>query len=464
MLIDNYGDREMDFSSLYLILSAVGVFSPLLIFLCCGRLDPSSLTIGGVLFMPVAVLPAFVAPELSAVVWKFFFLQFLLFFAFVSVSRMRQRKSSFLHALASIPSNGQWFLAMWVLSEIYLVNDYAKGILGSSAFTAEFFILLATAIAATVAGRLVGVQWMQWAEAKWEVKTESVGSEKLKVLDRHTPKALLWSVAVCFGIFAAIYPEYIGSVALVMLLGLVQNGIYALNTRLANRNHPGWPVVTGLVGGVVFIVHWTYLVGYAPGGVMPLMLLVPYIVATVAGSNFGALVSMLFERMKGIKADEHVHGKDEYKNVTWHRGLLWSVAVVCGAYIIFSVPILTAFDLAANDIILPVPATSWLPSEYARTMALVLGGMIFFVQNSTHTLSSRAGNRNHALFHATACVLHGTLYFLGGTFVILNASFVDLIPVAALGGALGQLFAQRVSMRIERRLESVMDVPNPAKA
>lgn len=457
----------MSSSDLFIILTLLGVLSPILIsFLPKGRTDLSSLYISGVValsaisavfFYPLQHIPA-------SVVLQFLFFQFLLFFAFVAVSRMRQRKSQFLHALMSIPSNGQWFITMWILSEVYLVNQYTKGVLGQMAFGNEFLILLAVAVAGALSGRMVGVQWMQWVEARWEVKTESVGSASLRRLDAYTPKVLVASVVICLFWYVVFYPEILKDVLIVMSLGFLQNGVYALNTRLANRNHPGWPVVTGLVGGVVFIIHWAYLISYTTtGGVMPLILLAPYTVATVVGSNFGALLSMVCERNLRLKADQHVYDKNTYGHITWHRWLLWGVAIVCAVYIAGNEYILNVLGTGVHAVVLPLPLTEWLGGSFVRPVTLLIGGLLFFISNVTHTLSSRAGNRNHALYHAVTCILHGVVYFSLGTFVILNAHFVDLIPLAALGSALGQLFAQRFSMRVEKFLVSVMDVPDPVR-
>lgn len=139
-----------------------------------------------------------------------------------------------------------------------------------------------------------------------------------------------------------------------------------------------------------------------------------------------------------------------YNMVCWHRWLLVGVALLAIAYLSWSTEILALFGLAAHSINLPF-------AELSRPVALLVGAATFFANTVTHTLSSRAGNRNHAGYHAVTCLIHGGTTFFMGAFVILNASFLDLIPVAALGSAAGQLFAQRASLSMEKRLESVMD-------
>lgn len=444
----------------YLLLTTIGVLSPFLITLLPkGKINIPSLFIAAIAVCIAALLPLYVLGS-AGLVWQFMFLQFLLYFSFVAVSRMRQRKSAFLHGLMSIFSNGQWFVAMWILSEIYLVSDYAKDVLGEMTFSNEFLVLLVAAIASTLAGRMVGVQWMQWVEAKWEVRTESVGSEKLRFLDSHTPRVLSYSVIACLAGYGIFFPSFFLDACIVTALGLSQSGVYAITTRFANRNHPGWTMVIGLVGGIIFYIHWIYLISFTlVGGIMPLVLLVPYIIATITGSNLGAKLSMFLEVSLKLKADEHVLGRDEYKNITWHRKILWAMTIGGILYIVGNEYILEMLGQTVHMIQIPLPLTMWFGNEYARYAALAIGGLMFFLNSSTHTLSSRAGNRNHAPFHAVTCVLHGIVAFSVGTFIILNARFIDLLPIAIFSAAAGQLFAQKLSIRLEKILQSVMDPP-----
>ena len=137
--------------------------------------------------------------------------------------------------------------------------------------------------------------------------------------------------------------------------------------------------------------------------------------------------------------------------------------LLCLPYIVMSGDVTCPFRDRAKHARAPVCASGVARGEWARPATLLFGGLMFFIQNVTHTLSSRAGNRNHASYHAVTCVFHGVLYFLTGSFVILNANFMDLVPLAIL--ALRQDSSLRnVSLKVERHLMSVMDVPAPAKA
>jgi hypothetical protein len=239
-------------------------------------------------------------------------------------------------------------------------------------------------------------------------------------------------------------------------LAFIQNFVSTMNARFANRGHPGWPVVTGLLTGIMFVVNATFLLGHASSEMaMPISLLVPYVIATVAGSNMGTIASMKSETALGLDPDKHVTEKPLRGIVTWHRNLLVAVAVITGAYIALSGSIHAFFNLPEHTIV--VPYTLSREDGLGRSLALLFCGMLFFLNNMTHTLSSRAGNRNNTMYHAITCLLHGLAMFGTSSFIVLNAHYVDVVPVVCLGAALGQLFAQQCSMQIERRLGSVMD-------
>ncbi len=120
-----------------------------------------ALAAGGI----AAFLPLFGFGD-AHLVWQVLLAQTILFATYVSVSRMRQRKSKFLHAVAAVGSNGGWFITMFVLATAY---THAQKTLHGTALTDEFIGFLAASIAGILGGRLVGVQWMQWVEKKWAV-------------------------------------------------------------------------------------------------------------------------------------------------------------------------------------------------------------------------------------------------------------------------------------------------------
>jgi hypothetical protein len=448
---------------LWIFLLGLVVASPLILWWAKNPVfDKKSFAIATIGTALVAMLPLFGIGN-HLLVWQLLVAQTLLFVSYVFVSRTRQRKSLFLIALMSVFSNGGWFLTMFVLATAY---THAQKTLQGLSLSVEFFGFLAAITAGTLGGRLVGVQWMQFVEQRFGIRSNSVKSETLTKLDLKTIPFITWAlvlmvvVGLGFGIVQA------RDMFIVVTLGLLQNLVYSVNTRLANRDHPGWPVVTGLLATVIFIVHWAYLLKYsAAGGSMPLVLLIPYTLATLTGSTIGARLSMSIEDVLGLKPDKHVveeekkkkeESKVKYKGIKWHHTLLTVVAVLSGIYLAWNEAILAWLGIAPQAIIIPFASSESLLSE--RMLSLLFGGLIFFLNSATFTLMSRAGNRNHAVYHATLCVLLGFMSFWYGSFVVLNARFLDLIPIAAFGSALGQLYGQQFSMWMEKKLNSVMDV------
>jgi len=432
------------------LLALVIAESPLLLLvLKDGFFDRCSFIITSAVVIVELIMPFFDFGDPS-VVWKLFLAQVLLFSSFVCVSRIRQRKSLFLMALASIVSNGGWFLAVQVLAGAYLSAEQGIGI-------SESIGLLVSAVAGALVGRLVGVQWAIWMENRWQIRLNSVGSTTIRWLDSYTQPIIGILLLGCLFVYGTIGLVPIRDLLITTALGFAQNAVHTINERLANRNHPGWPVLTGLLSGIIFIVNWTFLMGYTKsGGFMPVVLLIPYTLATVAGGNLSADLSMALERLLNLGADAHVLNGESYAEVTWHKTVLLVTAVSCAAYLVASEYVLRFFGLTTHMIVLPFKIFAGM--DFERPASLFLGGALFFASNVTQTLSSRAGNRNNAPYHAVTCLMHGLVTFGTGTFVVLNARFLDLIPVAALGSSLGQLFAQRWSMRVERWLGSVMEV------
>ncbi|MFZ2137077.1 MAG: hypothetical protein WAV78_09160, partial [Xanthobacteraceae bacterium] len=151
--------------------------------------DARSLFISN-LMLVVALAVSYVDFGAPLFFWRYVLAQMLLFSSFVCVSRIRQRKSLFLMAVASIGSNTGWFLAAQVLASAYLSASQEI----SSYETAG---LLVAAMVGAVVGRLVGAQWMMSLEERWQLRTDSVGSAALQWLDAHTKWMITAALLAC---------------------------------------------------------------------------------------------------------------------------------------------------------------------------------------------------------------------------------------------------------------------------
>ena len=446
------------------------VVSPAFLPLVGGKTDTKSYRIVLVVFALAALLPLF-GFGTPGVVWQILLAETILFVAFIFVSRWRNRASNTLHMLASIASNGGWFLVMYVLANQY---QHEHAALASGAFSREALGFFAVVIAGVLGGRLVGMQWSLRIEEYLEVETNGVKSKRLSRFDPLVIPALTAAIFACIVGYGLVSPALSHDVSVVMLLSVVQNGAYALKTRLGNRNHVGWAAVAAIVAALSFIVQWSYLLHYtAEGGSMPLALAVPYTVATVVGSVFGANISMWFEKVWGIEAEKNQKPVDLIGQPLF-RFVLGSVGAFCLLYLFFGNALLALVGVAPHPLSFPFPlfaGTAW-----ERPATLVLAGLVFCLQEVSHTLASTAGNRSdaepgrasflrsQAAYHALICLFYGAITFSKDIFVIFSPHLIDLVPVYIFGNVLGQFFGQTINYKITKALGFVMNVPPAKKA
>jgi len=85
----------------------------------------------------------------------------------------------------------------------------------------------------------------------------------------------------------------------IALLAFSQNVAFTLVSRARNRDNMIYHASTSVLSNGIFFLTFRELVMAD----MPWAFALPYIVGTVAGSLFGAKVSMKIERLIGAKAD-----------------------------------------------------------------------------------------------------------------------------------------------------------------
>ena len=365
------------------------------------------------------------------------------FVAFVVVSRSRQRSSFTFHTLASLASNGSWYITLHILDN---ANAYWP-----------LFILH---IAGIISGRTIGVIWAQYVEQRFNLKSDATSDKRLAQGQRLrliAGEKIFWTILLSllsYIIYAAInFDVNINiSIAVVIGLGILQNFFYALTTRASQRGNNWYIATTGLIGGVVFFVSVTYLFSKD----MTLMLFIPYTLSTTLGSVTGAFLSMIIEWTFDIKPDEHL--KDRPKGTPRPQASRTPYVIVLGMaaiWIVFQESILNLLGYAPTPLISPLP---FLNQEYLpRFLIMFIAATIFLFDSAIHTLVSRAGNRNHAGYHVAACMPKGLFDFYKLRYISLNSSIPDIVPVAVLAGCIGELSGKDISERIEKWLQARMD-------
>jgi len=373
------------------------------------------------------------------------------FIAFVFVSRLRQRGSFFWHVIASLGSNGMWYAVMHILDMSH-----------------AYWLLIIPYLCAIISGRTGGVQLAQYVEKKYQLKADATRDSKLAPGQRLRylmEKPTFW--ALFLGLIGYVFygsvefdVEMRNALYIVVVLGVLQNFFYALNTRASQRGNNWFIAITGVLSGTVFFISATYL--FSKG--MPGALAIPYILSTALGSATGAFFSMIIEWTHKLKPDAHLEKKQdrqENEKNGWKNRIPYVVLLMMGGgWILLQVPIFDMFGLVVTQLQFPiVGATLDLP----RAFIVITAAAVFMVDSALHVVASRAGNRDHVGYHVTVLFPKGSADFFKISFLSLNSHIPDIIPIAVIAGCLGSLFGKNISEFIERWLGARMDIPNDEK-
>lgn len=369
------------------------------------------------------------------------------FASFVFVSRLRQRGSFLWHAIAAIASNGTWYATMHVLktADAYWL----------------FFVLY---ILGLISGRLVGVGWAQYVEKKYKLKSDATRDDKLapgKRLAFIVKERTFWTLLVglaCYAVYGFIYFQKAAfqSLLIVIGLGLLQSFFYAVSTRAGARDNDWYIVLAGLLGGATFYVNAAYLMSHH----MPAELVIPYVISTVLGSTTGAFFSMIIEYITKSSPDSHLE-KTATKKEPAKSKLPYVVIMTLTAIWIFAQePIFKLFGQSVSPLKFPISAVT---AEIPRILILFTASLIFLFDSALHTLTSRAGNRNHTGYHISTLIPKGLMDFSKVSYIARNSNIPDLIPIAIFSSCLGSLFGKNISERIEIWLQARMDIETEPK-
>lgn len=92
----------------------------------------------------------------------------------------------------------------------------------------------------------------------------------------------------------------VGAIIVMMIMAYCQNLSFTLVSRARNRSSKAYHLVAAVLSNFTWFVTAKYLI-VTQG--MTWTLMVPYTVATVAGSLTGQTVSMKIEKLLGAKSD-----------------------------------------------------------------------------------------------------------------------------------------------------------------
>ncbi len=370
------------------------------------------------------------------------------FFAFVFVSILRQKGSFTWHSIANFLSHGTWYAVMGIF-------DQSK----------TYWMLFILYLIAIIAGRIAGVNWATFIVEKYNLKSDATRDPKLAPGKRLTylakePMFWLLMLGLCgyvtYGFFS--FDTSMNTYLLILIgISIAQTLLYAINARAGQRGRNWYIAITGLSAGAMFSVQTVILFSKH----MPRELFIPYVLASTLGSATGAFVSMIIEYIKKIRPDEHLKSGDDPgmpKIPEWKKRLPYAIILALAAiWIFFQEPIFRFFGLQINELRFPITIVT---AKIPRALILLTAATLFFLDNALHTVTSRAGNRNHTGYHISSLIPKGLIDFLRVSYLSLNTRIPDIVPISILAGCLGSLCGKDVSERIERWLQAKMDLPS----
>lgn len=372
------------------------------------------------------------------------------FTAQIFSSRLKQRDSLFWNVIGGITVNGLWYVAVHML-------DNARA----------YWLLMVPFVIGVIVGRIGGVNWANFIENKYGLKADATKNpdmapgQRLNYIKKEPAFWTLLLGLVAYTVYGYINfdPELSESLFIVIGLGLLQNLFYALNTRAGNRDSNWYIAITGIFSGITFYISTAYL--FSKG--VPPALFVPYVISTSLGSAIGSFFSMIIEWIKNLKPDAHIEVKTkiETKNLRRERLPYFVLITAAAAWIYLEGSILNFFGYQIAQLKFPL---SFIEGNFLRPIVMITAAMLFFIQNISHALNSRAGNRDHTGYHVATIIPYGLLDFLKLSYISLNNRIPELVPIAVIASCLGSLYGKDISKRIERWLQARMDIePEPVK-
>ncbi len=100
--------------------------------------------------------------------------------------------------------------------------------------------------------------------------------------------------------------ELISSLLKILLLAFIQNISFTIVSRSRNRGNKRYHMIAALFSNSIWFLTFRELIK----GDMNLVLFMPYVMGTIAGSTYGMMISMQIEKWLGASADGHLE-KDE---------------------------------------------------------------------------------------------------------------------------------------------------------
>lgn len=212
-----------------------------------------------------------------------------------------------------------------------------------------------------------------------------------------------------------------------LLFAYVQNISFGLTSRSRNRSSVIYHFLAATLSTFIFFLMLRKLIVSE----LTLTLLFPYVAGTVAGSITGAQISSWIEKKIGAVMDI-ASGTPISK-----RGLIFQI-----------------WPLAFFGGIL---AIQFLVANFQNEAILFSIAGLLFLQNFSHTIVSRAGNRNNHIFLLGTSIFNGIVqFFIYQKLVAYKMDWPMFVPYLS-GSVSGSIAGAAVSSPIEKKIKASAD-------
>lgn len=228
------------------------------------------------------------------------------------------------------------------------------------------------------------------------------------------------------------------TMTLVMGLAYLQNTTYALQSRAGMRNSNLYHLLAAVAASLAYFWSLQLLVRNE----LPLVLLMPYVFATVIATVHGNKFSIRIEKFLGIHVED-LKGKPQFLK-------LWPSVAVLMAFLMWQV-----FNLGTQGVQVVTPKGGVLVLESHTLILLVFLGI---AGSFSFALLRTARSSDSYWFHTLAFLLNTCIEFVKLAILIkFKLNWQLFLPVTT-GSVIGSLIGANIALNITTHIQAKFDV------
>ena len=238
-----------------------------------------------------------------------------------------------------------------------------------------------------------------------------------------------------FGLMVA---SILPTMALVMGLAYLQNTTYALQSRAGMRNSNLYHLLAAVAASLAYFWSLQLLVRNE----LPLILLAPYVFATVIANVHGNRLSIYIEKLLGIYVDD-LKGKPQFLK-------LWPSVAVLLLFLGWQI-----FNIGTHGVQVSTPRGETLTlGVYMLTLLVSLG----IAGSFSFALLRTARSSDSYWFHTVAFLLNTCIEFTKLAILIKFSLNWQLFLPVTTGSVIGSLIGANMALNIATRIQAKFDI------